>query len=63
MIVLDVESYCHECPGFKAEVRTESGRYDCDMSIVTTTHYVTCAYRKRCDAMMKYLKKHSEKEK
>lgn len=66
MITLKVADYCHDCPGFEAEVDKDyrtlhsfdlTGR---EITFRETT--VTCKYRGRCEAIHNYIQKQFEKE-
>lgn len=63
MITLDVKDYCHNCPGFEAEVISDSTRlYAGGVEYCEASNKVVkCRYRKRCEAMMKYLEKEKSK--
>ena len=61
MIELDVEKYCENCPGFEADVERdhiEDGIGDEGYHITT----ITCKSKRRCAAMMRYLRKEHNKE-
>ena len=70
MINLKVDSYCHNCPEFEADVKKESfvaddlddiHNYVIERTITNTS--VTCKHRTRCLGMVEYLKGEIERVK
>ena len=51
MIKLEVESYCHECPGFEATVEETL------IPIACPDYYIHCAHRDKCDMIKRYLER------
>lgn len=68
MIRLDVQPYCDVCPDFTPDVKmpdkiyysTPDGVQGYEQSGDTV---VRCKYRRRCEAMVRYLQKQMEKPK
>ena len=63
MIKLDVRPYCECCPDFTAEVEGPNRVYVGDEYIHESDTIVHCKYRRRCEAMVRYLQKQMEKPK
>lgn len=63
MIRLEVEPYCHNCPGFEADVKRPEKLYYETGFVEMTDTVVHCAFRKRCSVMMQYLEKQKEQDK
>lgn len=68
MIILDVQPYCSECPDFEADVSKNFGVglvtcniYSSELEVVTEKRETTirCKYRKRCEALKRFLMKES----
>ena len=58
MIRLKVESYCHECPYFEAEVKNPQVLYaDFEIYEIVGDTIVTCRYKYRCELLKKNLMK------
>lgn len=58
MIRLEVESYCHECPYFEAEVKNPQVLYaDFEIYEIVGDTIVTCRYKYRCELLKKNLMK------
>lgn len=56
MIKLEVEEYCHSCPDFTADVIPPERVYAVDPDPISYTDTrVRCEYRKRCEAIKRYL--------
>ena len=66
MIDLKVDSYCHNCPEFEAEVKDESfvsSDLRCCIERIITNHTITCKHKARCAGMVDYLKEQAKKNK
>lgn len=61
MIRLEVEPYCHNCPGFEADVKRPDKIYGAGDVIELGDTIVRCVFRKRCSVMMQYLEKQKDK--
>ena len=60
MIRLEVDDYCHSCLDFEADVvKPERVNKALGISLYTDT-VVTCAYRKRCAAIKRYLEQQTK---
>lgn len=58
MIRLEVESYCHECPYFEAEVKNSQVLYaNFEIYEIAGDTIVTCRYKYRCELLKKNLMK------
>lgn len=66
MIELKVESYCHDCPDFEADVSKRRETLRDDGSDVALLEYqytmVRCAHAARCRAVKRYLEKQQKGE-
>ena len=62
MIKLDVQPYCDVCPDFTPDVDSPV-RYYSDHEIRSSDTIVRCKYRRRCEAMVRYLQKQMGKPK
>ena len=61
MIKLEVEEYCHGCPDFTADVVSPTRMYaDRDVSATYSDTRVRCEYRKRCEAIKRYLEQQAK---
>lgn len=56
-----VEEYCDDCPEFEVGVKEHLGPEDFNLKR-KTEYYISCKHSKRCENMMKFLKKKLEKE-
>lgn len=56
MISLDVQPYCGNCPDFVPDVDGPTKIYADNIMLQSNT-IVRCKYRKRCEAMIRYLEK------
>ena len=63
MIKLSVEEYCHQCMDFVPDV-TEPERHFIAGSdeIIQSDTIVQCKYRRRCEAIKKYLIRQAKEE-
>jgi hypothetical protein len=62
MIKLDVKDYCHACMDFSADV-IEPVKYEAnDNHIILTDTIIQCEYRRRCEAIRKYLERQTKTE-
>lgn len=58
MIKLEVAEYCHDCPGFKADVDVNDYGYRVgDEYCLNTTTVIRCTYAKNCQAIFNHFKK------
>ena len=66
MIRLDVENYCHECLDFTPDVTKPERETTEDLKgkrhVAYTDTIVQCKYRKRCEAIKKYLLRQAKGE-
>ena len=62
MIRVDVQPYCDVCPDFTPDVDGPV-KYYSDQMICSSDTVIRCKYRKRCEAMVRYLQKQMEKAK
>lgn len=57
MIRLDVAEYCDECDDFIAAVEKPSKMFTEGEIVLRTDTIVSCAHRKRCEAIRRYLER------
>ena len=55
MIRVDVEDYCHSCCDFSPDVTPPARMLSVDMTVTQTDTIIQCKYRRRCEAIKKYL--------
>ena len=57
MIRLEIAEYCSECEDFKASVETPAKYFAEDEVIVLSDTVISCANKKRCEAIRRYLER------
>lgn len=55
MIRIDVEDYCHSCCDFSPDVTPPTRLFSENMTVTQTDTVVQCKYRRRCEAIKRYL--------
>lgn len=62
MIRLEVENYCHSCSDFHPDVFGPEKVFAGKEEIIVTDTVVKCEYRKRCNAIKRYLEQQAKGE-
>lgn len=68
MITLDVKPYCQSCLDFEPDVEKPEKLYAESMDgeeieLILSNTVIRCKYRKRCEAIKRYLDKQKENDK
>lgn len=71
MIRIEVEEYCHACMDFSPDVIKptrevmyirEPSNYEVTTKVIQSDTIVQCEYRRRCEAIKKYLERQTKNE-
>ena len=62
MIRINVEEYCHQCLDFEADVTKPVRTVNDNDEHIQTDTIVQCKYRKRCEAIKRYLQQLTRSE-
>lgn len=60
MITLDVKPYCQSCLDFEPDVEKPEKLYGESIEYIISDTVIRCRYRKRCEAIKRYLDKQKE---
>lgn len=63
MIRINVEEYCHQCLDFTPDVTQAKRMFtEAGDDIILTDTIIQCEYRRRCEAIKKYLVRQAKEE-